>query len=246
MKTTLRASWRDLFWIALPLLIWVFLIQTRGIWIKPYCNETPSHCTEKSVPWPDQISVHIENSFANQLSFVTQNTSGAVAATAVLLFHAARVMGEAAVPTVLLAEAGVDLLLLGEVAIWNGASLEVGRALVQRPRPFVYKDPEGLGENPSHYTSFYSGHTSFSASVLSLALLILMFRKAGARWVTSLSVIGSTLVFSTALLRVLAGRHFITDVLAGLIFGVLTAWIVFRVHLSKRQAAPNKMSPEQP
>src|SRR6185437_1761966 len=103
----------------------------------------------------------------------------------------------------------------------------------------------GLGQNVSHYTSFYSGHTSFASAMLALGLLILMVRAASRNAVAVFACLSSGLVFSTALLRILAGRHFITDVLAGLIFGVLTALAVFALHLRKSQGGPDQVRYKQ-
>jgi membrane-associated phospholipid phosphatase len=46
----------------------------------------------------------------------------------------------------------------------------------------------------------------------------------------SVATLGISLTAMTGALRVMAGRHFITDTVAGAFFGFLIAWSINRLH----------------
>jgi undecaprenyl-diphosphatase len=104
--------------------------------------------------------------------------------------------------------------------------------IFQRPRPFVYLDPLQRGIDPAHYTSFYSGHTSFAAAMGVSVLILLWKRKVPLPFLAVLVVFIQVLVFSTGYFRIMAGRHFLTDVIVGGIAGAVTALCVLQVHFS--------------
>lgn len=88
------------------------------------------------------------------------------------------------------------------------------KPLVGRIRPFDLKsDIELLLEAPADY-SFPSGHTSASFAV---AVAVLFFNK---KWGMSLIVLSSVIAFSRLYLYV----HFPTDIIGGIIFGVVSAF----------------------
>jgi membrane-associated phospholipid phosphatase len=50
-------------------------------------------------------------------------------------------------------------------------------------------------------------------------------------WLLALTAFtGQALIFSTGLFRVLAGRHFVTDVIVGMLAGALVAFAVAYLH----------------
>jgi membrane-associated phospholipid phosphatase len=107
------------------------------------------------------------------------------------------------------------------VAVPGGMLLnELLKVLVQRPRPFL----AGPLVDWSGY-SFASGHT-IGATLLygQLALFILAAVKSRHwRWLTVFSA--ALLVALVGFSRIALGAHFLTDVLAAIIFGVL--WLAF-------------------
>jgi membrane-associated phospholipid phosphatase len=129
----------------------------------------------------------------------------------------------------------MNLTLLVATA-WNGVLVELVRALVQRPRPLVYRSPLGDGANIHQYTSFYSGHTSFVALALLLTWLNLKdFQNGEKRKSFEVLALILYLLFSalTGLLRVVGGRHYPTDTLAGFVFGSLIAVLCHRLLLRR-------------
>ncbi|KAG1354475.1 Presqualene diphosphate phosphatase [Cocos nucifera] len=120
----------------------------------------------------------------------------------------------------------LDLLLVGLV-----------KHLVRRPRP-VYNKGMSLAFAVDHW-SFPSGHSSrvfFIASFLRLSRASLRQLLADRRWIGAHyggdpAELLLRLVFvwslATSASRVLLGRHFVLDVVAGSCLGVLEAFIVF-------------------
>lgn len=91
--------------------------------------------------------------------------------------------------------------------------------VVARPRPFTVATDVVLKiPRPGEY-SFPSGHTmnSFAAATT----IFLYYRKAG----IGALILASLIAFSRMYLFV----HYPTDILAGMLLGIVDAWIVFRI-----------------
>jgi membrane-associated phospholipid phosphatase len=121
------------------------------------------------------------------------------------------------------------------VAVPGGMLLnEWVKVLVHRQRPFV----DGPFVDWSGY-SFASGHT-IGATLLygQLALFILPAMKARhLRWLTVSSA--ALLVALVGFSRIALGAHFLTDVVAAIVFGII--WLAFSLFATKpmrRRAAP--------
>jgi membrane-associated phospholipid phosphatase len=115
------------------------------------------------------------------------------------------------------AHVGEDVVVMTEALVVNGGLNELVKVAVQRPRPFTY-DGKGLS-NPDSYLSFYSAHTSnaFAMGMAYATTFSLRHPDSGYRYLVYGAVIagGGT----TGLLRVLAGKHFPTDVIVGAVAG---------------------------
>lgn len=89
------------------------------------------------------------------------------------------------------------------------------RLFYQRPRPFLeYPVHQLIAKNEF---SFPSGHAAF---FFAMAVAIYFYNKKWGAWFFA----GAVLI---SLARVAAGIHYPTDILAGAIIGILTAWAVF-------------------
>lgn len=89
------------------------------------------------------------------------------------------------------------------------------RLFYQRPRPFLeYQVNQLIAKNEF---SFPSGHAAF---FFAMAVAIYFYNKKWGAWFFA----GAVLI---SLARVAAGIHYPTDILAGAIIGILTAWTVF-------------------
>lgn len=202
---------------------WYSGFRARASVIAMACGENPSSCHPNSLNPLDRWGlVRDYDWLSDHLSYWTQDASAVLALGVFFLLAPARRV------------AWTHVLLLLQSTFINGALLEAIRLLVQRPRPFVYVDPTAQGWAHAHYTSFYSGHTSFAALAGTCAVLAsLDARPVTRRLVTALAVL---LAASTGLLRVAASRHFITDVIFGAAAGLAVAVAVNSLHRNRNHA----------
>ena len=93
--------------------------------------------------------------------------------------------------------------------------LSVFRHIINRPRPYEYFDIPPVIQKDTKGKSFPSRHV-FSATVIGMTLIFAL----PVPWIGVLMLIPA---LGLALIRVLSGVHFISDVIAGAAFGVLCA-----------------------
>lgn len=148
--------------------------------------------------------------------------------------------GSLAAPLLFLVDAGPgadegDLAMMyAQTVLLERGTVGLIKGLVRRPRPLAYNPdpriPDGLRRSRHAVRSFPSGHTSsaFAAAVFAGEVYARLHPDDPARhWVRAG---GLTVAAATAWLRVRAGRHFPTDVLAGAVIGSLVGWAVPRLH----------------
>jgi membrane-associated phospholipid phosphatase len=133
-------------------------------------------------------------------------------------------------------ESGARGLVYGETIAANVGLSTLTKVLVSRPRPYFYSDDAGVrvtvDQDPREaHLSFFSGHasTAFAAAVGGAYLFSQSSDDIPARtavWASSLMMAGAT-----ANLRVRAGKHFYSDVLAGAIVGSTVGVLVPALHL---------------
>lgn len=114
-----------------------------------------------------------------------------------------------------------------------GLTLTV-KAIVSRERPYMYNDSISIDKKMENrensVRSFYSGHTSraFCAAMFLSKVYSDLHPKSNCRylvWGLSFSV-----AITTGYLRYAAGKHFLTDILAGAITGSLIGYFVPELH----------------
>ena len=125
-----------------------------------------------------------------------------------------------------------DLLILSEAMAWSSAINLNVRAERVHPRPFVYgtKAPAAERAEPQAAGSFYSGHASeaFVGAVYLATVYPLRhpeFEHRGWLWAGSLAA-----ATTAATVRVAAGKHFPSDVLAGAAMGSLIGLGFVQLH----------------
>jgi membrane-associated phospholipid phosphatase len=221
---------KNLLLILIPGLMWIFALSARDALIQRRCLNSEQACIAASVMPFDRFALGQENTLADQYSYLTQNLAGVVALAAPALYHGTLFILKKTPLLGTWIAISQDLVILSQGIVWNGLLTELSHLISQRPRPFVYSDPLMRGVSASHYTSFYSGHTSFTALATTLTFLILLARKAPVGILILGAASAEVLTFSTAYFRIWAGRHFFSDVVCGALAGSFVAWILFRYH----------------
>jgi membrane-associated phospholipid phosphatase len=117
---------------------------------------------------------------------------------------------------------GRDLVVFTEALAVNSALVATAKYTVQRPLPVTYEGERKYLGAQAGYRSFYSGHTSTVVTALTASAWTVRWRYGEQVWPWVMDGVASA---SVGLERVLAGRHFPTDVIVGAAvgFGVGTA-----------------------
>lgn len=135
--------------------------------------------------------------------------------------------------------------LLVEATIWwealaiNWVFTYALKFAVQRPRPTHYTEGAPVGSF-DHRLSFPSGHASAAATMVTATLTSLFLRHGDGLWSWIGLAAGVALGGVTASGRMLAGRHFPTDVLGGIVIGATSGFVVPWLH---RRGPPVQVSP---
>lgn len=128
---------------------------------------------------------------------------------------------------------GRDVLVLAETFLTTTVLVEMSKSAVARPRPFTYRaDLGGYEANGDAVRSFFSGHsaTAFAAAT-TFSIFFLSKRSAAPVGVKAAVVaLSYVLAATTATLRVMAGKHFWTDVAVGSAVGILVGAVVPLAH----------------
>ncbi len=140
------------------------------------------------------------------------------------------------------------LLLMGwEVLSINYGMMTTVKNLTNRPRPYVYNPdtPTDVRTGTDSKESFYSGHVSTTASMSFFLATVLTDYHPDMK--TGLKITVWTLAAAypaiTAYLRVEAGKHYPTDVIAGYAIGALTGWLVPFLHKKRKPDAKFSFAP---
>lgn len=221
---------RDLWLTVIPALIWLTAFNARHLTLNTVCADTPTACTQETLMWPDRDVVNYWSPLADWHSNWTQYSAGILAGGAPLIWATTQVALRTLSPVTAAAMWMTDIVLIAQATFWNGAINEIIKIGVNRPRPFVYRNPSNEGKVHHSYSSFYSGHTSFAA-LATVGLIASLIANSAPYWMTLLfGVTGLALTLVTGALRVAAGVHFYTDVAFGLIAGIIISFLVQKRH----------------
>lgn len=147
----------------------------------------------------------------------------------------------------------VDAVIYAEAISMNWAVTNLVKIAVRRPRPQAYIDAEAHKGDPTYSNSdtdsslsFFSGHSSTTATIAATATYLAFLRSphSARPWVTL--GVGTALTSFVAVERVRAGKHFPTDVIAGGIAGAGIGVLVTHLHRTdpKERRIWVGMSPE--
>jgi membrane-associated phospholipid phosphatase len=101
------------------------------------------------------------------------------------------------------------------------ALTQLTKVAVGRYAPFVYDDsvPDDIRRNGDSTRSFFSGHTvtAFTAAASFTTTFFLRHSESPWRWVVL--GVSAALASTVGVLKIFAGYHFLTDVIAGALVG---------------------------
>jgi membrane-associated phospholipid phosphatase len=132
---------------------------------------------------------------------------------------------------------GRDLLVVTGSLLATAALTDAAKGFFNRPRPYAhFCEPsrrEDL-EHPDAHRSFISGHASKAFAGAVAAGSLAHYRglpNEGWIWAAGLAM-----ATTTGVLRVVADKHYATDVAAGAATGALMGWLLPRLHRPERSA----------
>jgi membrane-associated phospholipid phosphatase len=134
---------------------------------------------------------------------------------------------------------GRDLLVVSGSLLATAALTDAAKRFFSRPRPYAhFCEPwrrEDL-ERPDALRSFFSGHSSKAFAGAVAAGSLAHYRGLpNEGWVWAA---GLTMATTTGVLRVVADKHYATDVAVGAATGALMGWLVPRLHRPERGTTP--------
>ncbi len=148
-----------------------------------------------------------------------------------------------ALPAVLALDKRINKDLMTIAVLWSetilisGGLTSITKYGIQRPRPYMYRptDYYHVKTSASAQASFVSGHTSLmAASTFFIASVYSAYHPNG-KLIPYIWVSAAVLPAVTAYLRVEAGVHFPTDVIAGYALGAVVGIAVPALHRSKER-----------
>jgi membrane-associated phospholipid phosphatase len=125
-----------------------------------------------------------------------------------------------------------DLVVLAQALTAAGALMEWLKVLASRPRPVLYASDSTAYGVADNGLSFPSGHASQTFAAAAAYASILHRRGTLDRHRTEIVALFS-LAAATGALRVMAHKHFPTDVLAGAALGTAVGWLVPAIHATR-------------
>lgn len=133
-----------------------------------------------------------------------------------------------------------DLVVILESVLWADALAVVANLAARRPRPLVYGELAPLTERTEGKAalSFFSGHTASAFALASAATATAYRRHGGDAFTWVVGGVGHAVAALVASGRVMGGKHFPTDVLAGAAVGVAMGVLVPALHDAPVQVTP--------
>ncbi len=120
-----------------------------------------------------------------------------------------------------LGNAPVDIALIAEATLVASCLNQTTKFLVGRGRPYTVQASQALLDTApgkaDDFISFFSGHTTFTFSVVAATATVTKLRGYRLWWLSV--AVGAPLALTTGLLRLAADKHWASDVLTGMVVG---------------------------
>lgn len=128
-------------------------------------------------------------------------------------------------------------LIYGETLFLTVGITAITKKTIRRSRPFVYNSNFEIDEkleNNARY-SFFSGHTSVVSAGSFFTAKVFADFYPDSKWKPVVWGVAATMPAITGYLRVRAGKHFPTDVIAGYAVGAAIGILIPQIHKRKKQ-----------
>lgn len=131
-----------------------------------------------------------------------------------------------------------DATVFAEAVLVNGGIVTMVKYLAPRPIPLAYSGQKA--GDADGYHSFYSGHTSTTASALAATAMMLSLRHGSKVW----PWVGAGVLTTTmGLLRVAGGNHFYSDIIVGGLVGTGIGILIPWLHELKTESSQVSLAP---
>lgn len=123
-------------------------------------------------------------------------------------------------------------VLYSQAAMINLGLTALVKTTVKRSRPYVYQSELTIEEKMKSTArqSFWSGHTSQTATMCFLTASLYADYHPDSKWRPVMWTAAAAIPLTTGILRMTAGKHFPTDVLAGYVTGAAIGFFIPRLH----------------
>jgi membrane-associated phospholipid phosphatase len=213
---------QDVFFITLFGCLWKLYFIFRPQLIDRVCLSHPEKCDKKTLLAIDQVSVGKWDQNLDFASFFTQDLIAVIVVYLILT------------NSLYTTKSRSQLFLTAlKLTVVNGFFTETLRSFVQRPRPWLYEAPPIHADAFGHYNSFVSGHASFATAMGLWGISLVSESGMHKYYKILINASLSILILSTGILRVLAGRHFVTDIIGGMSVGVLSFLLIHKSYLER-------------
>ena len=101
------------------------------------------------------------------------------------------------------------------------ASKEILKKIIDRPRPYTYFEGAPEEEKDDWNNSFPSGHTTMAFASAGFVSYVFSRYYPESKWKAPIIAAAYTAATTTAVLRIMSGNHFMTDVITGALLGTL-------------------------
>lgn len=128
--------------------------------------------------------------------------------------------------------AATYLVMYAESLILLNGITETFKVTVQRKRPYAYNESLSYKKRTSgdYNLSFLSGHTANVFNSAVFLSTVFTFANPGSKWVPVVWTASLSVASTVAVLRVVAGKHYPTDVIAGAVLGSVTGLLIPLLH----------------
>ena len=114
--------------------------------------------------------------------------------------------------------------------VWITANItQTVKMLALRNRPYT-QTPGFVSSKTDDHFSFFSGHSSITATAATTAILMALNQPNMSTWGKAAAYSAGGLALTTAILRIEAGKHYPSDVVTGILVGVAVAVINTKLH----------------